>query len=97
MSKRDGKVTMPFGVMGGAVSGPTGHARFVSNTHRISGWTRRPRSMRHAPRFFRKGTLKVERGYSDAVRAQLSDYGPTRFAIPRHWQSAVRRAIFKAQ
>jgi len=74
MIKRDGKVTMPFGVMGGAYPAQ-GHARFVSKPHRFRDGTAGRESMR--PRAFsRQGhPLKVERGYSDAVRAQLSDMG----------------------
>ena len=72
MIKRDGKVIMPFGVMGGAYQ-PNGHARLVSN---LTDFGMDPQAAIDAPRAFSdKGILKVERGYSDAVRAQLSDMG----------------------
>lgn len=65
---------MPFGVMGGAYQ-PKGHARFASNLHDfgmdIQSALDQPRA------FSDNGLLKVERGYSDAVRATLSDMGHT--------------------
>ncbi len=64
--------SMPFGVMGGAYQ-PNGHARFVSNLvdHGMD-----PQSAIDAPRAFSdNGQMKVERGYTDQVRAELSELG----------------------
>jgi gamma-glutamyltranspeptidase/glutathione hydrolase len=78
MLKKNGRVTMPFGVMGGAYQS-TGHARFVSN---LIDFGMDPQSTLDAPRAFSEaGTMKVERGYSDAVRQQLTDMGHN-VAIP---------------
>lgn len=69
---RDDKPIMPFGVMGGAYQ-PNGHARFVSN---IEDFGMNGQSAIDAPRAFSDaGQMKVERGYSDAVRQQLADLG----------------------
>lgn len=70
---RDGDgLLMPFGVMGGGYQ-PNGHARVVSNL-RDFGMGLQPAL--DAPRCFSDaGTMKVERGYSDAVRQQLADMG----------------------
>ncbi|MEO0744171.1 MAG: gamma-glutamyltransferase, partial [Pseudomonadota bacterium] len=74
MLARDGKPIMPFGVMGGAYQ-PNGHARFVSN---LTDHTLDPQASIDAPRAFSDaGTMKVERGYSDAVRAELAARGHT--------------------
>lgn len=79
MIKQDGKVLMPFGVMGGAYQ-PCGHARFVSNQ---VDFGMDPQAAIDAPRAFSdNGIFKVESGYTDAVRAQLSDMGH-RVEIPR--------------
>ncbi|QFT58521.1 Putative gamma-glutamyltransferase YwrD [Sulfitobacter sp. THAF37] len=78
MIRKNGKVIMPFGVMGGAYQ-PCGHARFVSN---LQDFGMDPQSAIDAPRAFSdQGTLNVERGYPDAVRAELSEMGHT-VAIP---------------
>jgi gamma-glutamyltranspeptidase/glutathione hydrolase len=67
-----GKPVMPFGVMGGAYQ-PNGHARFVSN---LKDFGMDPQSAIDAPRAFSDaGVLKVESGYSDQVRAELTDMG----------------------
>lgn len=72
MLRQEGRVLMPFGVMGGAYQ-PAGHARFVSN---LQDFGMDPQSAIDAPRCFSDaGTLKVERGYSDTVRQTLSDMG----------------------
>ncbi|MEL7301630.1 MAG: gamma-glutamyltransferase family protein [Pseudomonadota bacterium] len=72
MLRRNGSVTMPFGVMGGPYQA-TGHARFVTN---LVDFDLDAQSAIDAPRSFAdQGALKVERGYSDAVRAELSDMG----------------------
>ncbi|WP_428926752.1 gamma-glutamyltransferase family protein [Marinibacterium sp. SX1] len=66
------RVDMPFGVMGGAYQ-PNGHARVVSN---IVDFGMDPQAAIDAPRAFSdEGEMKVERGYSDAVRAELAAMG----------------------
>lgn len=72
MLKQDGRVVMPFGVMGGAYQ-PNGHARFVSN---MVDFGMEPQAAIDAPRCFADaGELRIERGYSDKVRQELSDMG----------------------
>ena len=79
MIKDGGKVLMPFGVMGGAYQ-PNGHARFVSN---LTDFSMDTQTAIDAPRAFAdKGVLNVERGYSDEVRAQLTEMGH-KVEIPR--------------
>lgn len=79
MIREGGRVIMPFGVMGGAYQ-PCGHARFTSN---LADFGMDPQSAIDAPRAFSdQGTLNVERGYSDAIRAELSDMGHN-VAIPQ--------------
>lgn len=74
MLKRDGRVVMPFGVMGGAYQ-PNGHARFLTN---MVDYGMEAQAAIDAPRSFTDaGNLNVERGYADAVRAQLADLGHT--------------------
>jgi len=72
MLRQDGRVMMPFGVMGGAYQ-PTGHARFLSN---LADYGMDPQSAIDGPRSFaNEGTLAVERGYSDDVRGKLAALG----------------------
>ncbi|WP_299608915.1 gamma-glutamyltransferase family protein [uncultured Tateyamaria sp.] len=72
MLAKDGKPIMPFGVMGGAYQ-PNGHARVVSN---LTDFDLDPQTAIDAPRAFSDaGDMKVERGYSDQVRAELSELG----------------------
>ncbi|KAB7614496.1 gamma-glutamyltransferase family protein [Amylibacter sp. SFDW26] len=72
MLRKDGKVTMPFGVMGGSYQ-PAGHARFMSN---MIDFGMDSQTAIDAPRSFPDaGQLKVERGYSDAVHAELVEMG----------------------
>lgn len=72
MLRENGRVTMPFGVMGGAYQ-PNGHARVLTN---IVDYGLDPQSALDAPRSFSDaGIMKVERGYSDAVRAELAEMG----------------------
>jgi gamma-glutamyltranspeptidase/glutathione hydrolase len=72
MLKQDGRVVMPFGVMGGAYQ-PNGHARFVSN---MVDFGLEPQAAIDAPRCFSDaGELRIERGYTDEVRQQLADMG----------------------
>lgn len=72
MIAEQGRVTVPFGVMGGSYQ-PCGHARFVSN---LQDFGMDLQSAMDAPRCF-SGTegMEVERGYSDAVRADLAARG----------------------
>lgn len=70
--RENGRVVMPFGVMGGAYQS-TGHARFATN---IADFHMDPQGAIDAPRaFFDAGVLQVERGYGDDVRAALSEMG----------------------
>ncbi|WP_170401005.1 gamma-glutamyltransferase family protein [Ruegeria arenilitoris] len=72
--KQNGRVLMPFGVMGGAYQ-PTGHARFVSNLtdHGLGMQT-----SIDAPRAFAdNGVLKLEREISPKVTQQLCEIGHT--------------------
>ncbi|MDP3339458.1 gamma-glutamyltransferase family protein [Frigidibacter sp.] len=72
MLKRDGRVIMPFGVMGGAFQ-PSGHVRFVTN-QLVYGMD--PQEAIDAPRCFPDaGVLKIERGYAPEVRAELEAMG----------------------
>jgi gamma-glutamyltranspeptidase/glutathione hydrolase len=72
MIRQNGRVTMPFGVMGGAYQ-PTGHARFVSN---LADYGMDPQEAIDAPRSFAgEGGLEVERGYSEDTRAALAQMG----------------------
>lgn len=72
MLRKEGRVTMPFGVMGGAYQ-PTGHARFLSN---ITDFGMDPQTAIEAPRAFADaGKLQVERGYEPAIRQALVDLG----------------------
>jgi gamma-glutamyltranspeptidase/glutathione hydrolase len=79
MLRKNGKVIMPFGVMGGAYQ-PNGHARFVTN---VFDYGMDVQTAIDAPRAFSDaGDMKVERGYSDAVRQSLADMGHD-VSIPR--------------
>ena len=79
MVKQDGRVTMPFGVMGGGYQ-PCGHARLVSN---IVDFGMDVQSAIDAPRSFAAPeALDVERGYPEAVRAELAAMGHT-VRVPR--------------
>ncbi|MDU8911729.1 gamma-glutamyltransferase family protein [Aestuariicoccus sp. MJ-SS9] len=67
-----GRVTMPFGVMGGQYQ-PNGHARMLTN---MTDFGMDPQAALDAPRSFAEGgKMQLERGYSDAVRQELSDMG----------------------
>jgi gamma-glutamyltranspeptidase/glutathione hydrolase len=69
---RDGRVVMPFGVMGGAYQ-PAGHTRFVTN-HLTYGMD--IQAAIDAPRLFASGgTLAVEGGYPEATRSELAALG----------------------
>ena len=70
--REGGRVAMPFGVMGGPYQA-AGHARFVSN---VVDFGLDPQAAIDAPRLFAtEGVLQVERGYPDAVRAELAEMG----------------------
>ena len=72
MLREGGRVTMPFGVMGGAYQ-PNGHARVLTN---MVDYGMDPQAALDAPRCFSDaGTLMVERGYADSVRAELAALG----------------------
>lgn len=73
MLRQGGRVTLPFGVMGGAYQ-PNGHARFVSN---LVDYGMELQEAVDAPRSFAAGPegMQVERGYSDKVRAELAEMG----------------------
>ena len=70
--RHEGRVTMPFGVMGGQYQ-PNGHARVVSN---LLDFGMEPQEALDAPRAFpQDGKLRLERGYADDVRAALVAMG----------------------
>jgi gamma-glutamyltranspeptidase/glutathione hydrolase len=72
MLRREGRVAMPFGVMGGAYQA-CGHARLVTN---LVDFGLDPQSAIDAPRCFSgEDGLEVERGYPEAVRAALAARG----------------------
>ncbi|SDI65539.1 gamma-glutamyltransferase family protein [Aliiruegeria lutimaris] len=78
MAKRDGKVIMPFGVMGGQFQ-PTGHCRLISN---MVDFGMDPQEAIDAPRAFAiDGELRLERGYDASVRTELERLGH-RITIP---------------
>ncbi|NVO25858.1 gamma-glutamyltransferase family protein [Donghicola sp. C2-DW-16] len=72
MLRENGRVLMPFGVMGGAYQ-PNGHARLITNIHDFGLDVQ---AAIDAPRSFADGqTMQVESGYSDAVRDELASRG----------------------
>lgn len=72
MLKREGKVIMPFGVMGGGYQ-PCGHARLVTN---LVDYGMEPQAAIDAPRSFAAPEgLQVERGYGAEVREALAAKG----------------------
>lgn len=72
MLKRNGKVIMPFGVMGGAYQ-PAGHARFVTN---LADFGMDTQAAIDAPRSFSwVNGMQVERGYGETVRGGLAQMG----------------------
>jgi gamma-glutamyltranspeptidase/glutathione hydrolase len=79
MIRRNGRVLMPFGVMGGAYQ-PCGHARFVTN---LVDYGMDLQDAIDAPRSFSGPEgMEVERGYPDTVRAELAAMGH-RVVIPQ--------------
>ena len=72
MLRQNGRVTMPFGVMGGAYQ-PTGHARFVTN---LAAYGMEPQAAIDGPRSFAGPEgFEVERGYAPEVRETLARMG----------------------
>lgn len=72
MLKKDGKVLMPFGVMGGGYQ-PCGHVRLVTNLVDY-GMDLQPAI--DAPRSFSSPEgMEVERGYTDQTRGELAAMG----------------------
>ena len=70
--RENGRVAMPFGVMGGPYQA-TGHARFVSN---LVDYGMHPQAAIDAPRsFYRDGKLQLERSYAADVRDDLAARG----------------------
>jgi gamma-glutamyltranspeptidase / glutathione hydrolase len=72
MLRREGRVVMPFGVMGGAYQ-PAGHVRLISN---MLDFGLDAQAAIDAPRCFADGeTLALETGYSEAVARDLAARG----------------------
>ena len=72
MLRKNGRVFMPFGIMGGAFQ-PNGHSRFLTN---MVDFDMHPQAALDAPRSFSyEGSMKIERAYSDTVARELSDLG----------------------
>ena len=72
MVKRQGKIEMPFGVMGGAYQ-CTGHARFLTN---MEDFGMDAQTAIDAPRCFADAkSLNVETGYADDVAQGLAELG----------------------
>ena len=72
MLRENGRVIMPFGVMGGAYQS-TGHTRFLSN---IKDFGMDPQEAIDGPRaFWDAGALQLERGYAPEVAAELEALG----------------------
>ena len=79
MVKENGRVTMPFGVMGGQYQ-PTGHARLLTN---ITDYGMDLQSAIDFPRAFAdKGKLKLESGISSDVERKLVDLGHDVVRVP---------------
>ncbi len=72
MLRKDGKLLSTLGVMGGAYQ-PNGHVRILTN---MVDYGMDPQTAIDAPRCFDEGALmKVERGYADKVRNDLTAMG----------------------
>jgi gamma-glutamyltranspeptidase/glutathione hydrolase len=74
MLRKEGRVMMPFGVMGGAYQ-PNGHARFVTN---LLDFGMDPQDAIDGPRCFSGADgFEIETGYAPDVRARLAAMGHT--------------------
>jgi gamma-glutamyltranspeptidase/glutathione hydrolase len=72
MLMREGRLLMPFGVMGGAYQ-PTGHVRVLTN---MLDFGMHPQAAIDGPRSFAgEGVLALERGYGAGVAAALAASG----------------------
>lgn len=72
MLRRDGRLVMPFGVMGGPYQ-PAGHVRVISN---LLDFGMDAQAAIDAPRSFAwNGALELETGYPEAVAAGLAALG----------------------
>jgi gamma-glutamyltranspeptidase/glutathione hydrolase len=72
MLRRNGRVMMPFGVMGGAYQ-PNGHARFVTN---LIDYGMDPQAAIDGARCFSGAEgFEIETGYAPEVRAKLAAMG----------------------
>ncbi len=72
MLKRDGRVAMPFGVMGGQYQ-PTGHVRILTN---MVDFGMDPQEAIDGPRSFHEdGALMLENGYGEAAAEGLRGMG----------------------
>ena len=72
MLARNGKVVMPFGVMGGQYQA-AGHARFITN---LADFRMHPQQALDGPRSFpEEGELRLERGYRRQVCEELARMG----------------------
>ena len=72
MLRQNGRVIMPFGVMGGQYQS-TGHARFLSN---VVDYNMRPQVAIDCPRAFAEdGKLKIEKAYPPNVLNDLREMG----------------------
>ena len=79
MLKQAGRITMPFGVMGGAYQ-PAGHARFLSN---MVDFGMDPQAAIDAPRSFPDaGIFRMETGYAPETMQALADMGHNVVAAP---------------
>ena len=80
MLRENGRVTMPFGVMGGGYQ-PTGHVRVLTN---MLDFGMDPQAALDAPRAFSEaGELRLERGTPEATRAALAELGHKVVTPPR--------------
>ena len=79
MIRQSGKITMPFGVMGGQFQ-PLGHARLIYNHFRYGMDLQTAVDFPRA--FSDKGVLKLENGIGDEVASALSALGHTVVRVP---------------
>ena len=75
MLRRDGRLVMPFGVMGGAYQ-PAGHVRLIGN---LIDFGMDPQAAIDAPRSFAEaGELELETGYPESGRGRARRPRPPR-------------------